>query len=62
MFMEPQNIISKGEGFFFFFFWGGGGVANGLGRNGSHQSNKGRKVIEEVPQFGSLQRIIVDCL
>jgi hypothetical protein len=26
MFMEPQNIISKGEGFFFFFlFFGGGG-------------------------------------
>jgi hypothetical protein len=25
MFVEPQNIISKGEGFFFFlFFWGGG--------------------------------------
>jgi hypothetical protein len=27
MFVEPQNIISKGEGFFFFFFFfGGGGV------------------------------------
>jgi hypothetical protein len=26
MFMEPQNIISKGEGFFFFFFFFGGGV------------------------------------
>jgi hypothetical protein len=31
MFMEPQNIISKGEGFFFFFFFfgGGGGVGGG---------------------------------